>query len=753
MNPDPTVSFNAYASTENLAVLFLLLGAVAAWLTWIGTRRISMGGRIVIILCRLLLISALFALCLNPGKWVENREETQQFWSILVDRSLSMKTEDGDAGASRWKEALGFRDEAISVANEESDVETYLFDAKLGKGKWNGSSSETPSGESTDLSASVDTLLNLARNRADRFSGAILMSDGIQTMKGSESERVALRARAMEAPFYVLPIGGPVEPVDLAISPTRRQFVAFAGSDVTVSAKVEARGLGAIRPEVILQDADGVEIGREKIELKPGEPTEVRFTFPSPESGIHLLRFTTAEWEGERIAANNNADFTITVLDGTTRIFMAEGAPYWDSKFLAQMIRAQKNMDITSVFRLADDRFFRVETGDARPTQESGNTFPDSAEALAAYDLIVFGKGSEYFLDEKRIALLSEYVRDRGGAVLFTRGKPYRTEFEGLEFLESVKWGERIREPIQLSPTGAGEAAGLFGDLLPGKDDPVWAQLPLLEEAHQCLEMKPFTEVLLEGKWTLDGREQTIPILMSRRFGRGMTVTLNADGLWQWDFFPSEQGVEGQYEEFWSQLIQWAITFSEFLPGQDLSLHLDESIVRPGDLIRARVGSRRQASEGEGGAPEPALALYQDGKLLREIPAAKPGAGALRWEAVITLTEPGVYRVEALDKNVAASDREVAGPSLPITVLPPPGETEELSADPQFLEQFATLTGGRIIQPEEIESIVKGLSTKNEIIDHEKAIWQPVWDQWYWCLLILFIAATEWFTRRRAGLL
>jgi hypothetical protein len=551
----------------------------------------------------------------------------------------------------------------------------------------------------------------------------------------------------MEAPFYFLPIGGEVRPVDLSVTPLRRQFVAFAGQEASLSATLRSQGLGPIRPEVVLTDMQGKEWGKQQVEIPAEGEAEARFRFPAPEPGVHLFQLSTPEWPGERILANNNATVTVTVLDGKTKIFMAEGAPYWDSKFLAQLIRGQKNMEIASVYRLAEDRFFRVETGDERPTQEEENIFPSTAEELAEYDLIVLGKGVEYFLDEKRLALLSEFVRDRGGSIIFTRGKPYRASFEGIEFLEPVTWGEKIGEPLQLRPTRTGEAAGLFGDLLPGVDDPVWDTLPQLSDSHQCLEIKPFTEILLEGKWTLDGREQALPLLMSRRFGRGMTLTLNADGLWQWDFFPSEQGVEGQYEEFWSQLIQWAITFSEFLPGQDLSLHLDQSIVRPGELVRARIGYRGEVDPDN--PPQPGLALYRGTELLREIPASKPSAAAVRWEAAITLTEPGAYRVEAIDQN----GERTAGPSLPLTVLPPPSETEQLSADPDFLAEFAEIAGGRIITPEDFPEIVSELSTPKASVDREKAVWEPLWDRWFWFSIVLFIGGLEWFTRRRSGLL
>lgn len=748
MNADPAIDLNPIASAPHLALLFLVIAAALGWSAWMSTVKARTGPRVVVTICRILLVGALFLLALNPGRWVDHREETEQSWSLLVDRSLSMLTEDGSDGATRWREALELAEEALDAAENPAQAKVHTFDSRLDPVPDRSLSSLDPDGDATDLAASAEELLSLARNRTERHRGTIVLSDGRQTIETLDFERAAMRARAMEAPFYVVPLGGEVTPVDLSVRPTRRQFVAFADQECTVTAKVKSQGLGPIRPEVALLDMDGNEIGRSRVELSdPGEE-EIRFTFPAPDPGVHLFELVGPEWPEERILPNNRAICTVTVLESATRIFMAEGSPFWDSKFLAQMIRGQKNMEIVSVFRLADDRFFRVETGDERPAPVSGDVFPSSSEDLREYDLIVIGKGAEYFLDAKRLALLSEYVRDHGGAVLFTRGKPYRSDFPGLEFLESVSWGEPIDRPLELSPTGTGEAAGLFGDLLPAAGDPVWNDLPPIRDSHRCLDIKPFTEILLEGRWTLDGRQRTVPLLMSRRIGSGMTVTLNGDGLWQWDFFPAEQGVEGQYEQFWGQLIQWTITFSEFLPGQNLSLHLDRSIVRPGELVRARIGYRG-SGPAEGGDPRPVLALFRDDRMLRRLPAARPGNLASRWEAAFSLSEPGSYRVQALDESA----EEKSGPSLPVTVLPAPGEREQPSADPDFLDEFAKLSGGHTISPNEIGEIVSQLTEPIEQVDRDKAVWEPAWDRWHFFAIVLFFAGMEWLTRRRTGLL
>ena len=739
------MTINPLIATNQLIALFAVLTALGIWLAWRTSGSCTPGARAIVVGCRAALILGLAVLALNPGSWADQRLTRDHFWTILLDRSLSMATEDVN-GQSRWAEALKLANAAKSASKNPDKISIASFDADLSDGP-----PESPDGEHSSLPNSAESFIVRTQGQAERLSGVLVLSDGRQTTPDSPRQRqanrrIALRARAQESPIFAIQLGGDVAPKDLSVEATRRQFIAFAGQQCTLTAQISAKGLGQIRHEVILETADGVEAARQAIELSPEQPTtDVRFTIDAPAPGTHLFRFRIPTWEGERIAANNETDCTLSVLDGKMRIFMAEGAPYWDSKFLAQMIRQQNNMLVSSVYRLSSDRYFRVETGDERPSDATENTFPQGRDEVNDYDLIVFGKGAEYFLNSERIGLVEEFVRERGGTVLFTRGKPYAGEFEELAFLEPVRWGEKVSTPFRIQPTQAGVQAGLFGGLLPGPADPIWGRLPALQEAHTALSLKPFTQVLLEGQHEIAGRNQKLPILVSRRYGKGLVVMLNADGMWKWDFFPSEDGLEQQYETFWSQLIQWAVTYSEFLPGQDWSLRLNESIVYPDSPVRAILTNR----EGANAESDPLIEVTREGEIIETLTAIRPDTASSSWEASLGLDEPGSYRLQTIDPK----DPEAPGPSVALTVLSPPSERDELSADGDFLAEFTEASGGRVIKAAELSEIVALLDGKGASVDLDRAEWDPAWDVWWAPLLLLAFPAVEWFTRRRSGLL
>ena len=77
------------------------------------------------------------------------------------------------------------------------------------------------------------------------------------------------------------------------------------------------------------------------------------------------------------------------------RVFMAEGAPYWDSKFLAQFLRRQPSFDVRSIHMLTQERFYSINTGEETGAKADGESIPSSLEDFLRFDMVILGKGAE----------------------------------------------------------------------------------------------------------------------------------------------------------------------------------------------------------------------------------------------------------------------------------------------------------------------------------------------------------------------
>lgn len=740
-----------------LPILIPLLAsavALAGWLSWRGSAGLSAGRRGGLLALRLVGCAALACLLLNFGAWIRPSQERERPWLVLLDQSASMAQPVGE-NSTRFDVALSqAQAAAAAAASHNVPLRVHQFDAAPAPATTELNKLAPPAGTGSDLHASLKRLVEEAAVAGDSFAGVIALTDGRQTALTTERERadLALRLRSRLTPFHAVAVGAGVPPRDLQVRATRPTVSVFAGQKARIPFSVEADGLGPQRPEVRLLDETGRQLATMPVEVTPGKPAFGVFEIDAPAASARWS-LETATLAEEMNSGNNRSHVQVRLLASKTRVFLAEGAPYWDSKFLAQLLRQQSQMELNSVHRLSEERYFRIDSGTAGSTSpDQGietNTpiFPANLEELRRYDLIVFGKNVDAFLTPERVEALRAYVRDHGGAVLFARGKPVTGTIPGFEALEPVTWASTTAADFRFRPAADGEAAGLFGEALPPLDASVWNALPPLKDARQIAMVKPFTRVLAEGAAEgaseLGGR---FPALLVRRYGQGVCGLVNSDGLWKWDFYPEARELGNMYEDFWTQLIQWMASYSEFLPGQDFSLRLPALRGPVGEPVAVALSFR-----GGGAAPQPLVRITApDGSTSSLSPAAYPDPGGHpQWRASFTPDRPGTWKLAVADPRPDAPP----APEASFLVPAPPAETDNLSADPEVLANLAAATGGRLLAESELPAFLASAFTPEPpSAGSSAAVWSPSWPRWPVALLIALPLAAEWYLRRRHGL-
>lgn len=725
-----------------LPLLALVLGA-GVWLSWRSSRglpaRLSLG----LLALRGLALAGLAALLLNPGRWVKPTEDREKPWLVLVDHSGSMAQP--LEKSTRHETAIRIADQITKLAPPDVPVRVRSFGLSPAP---ETDSPPGPDAPGTDLAGSLKSFIDEASSSGDRFSGVVVLSDGRQTIDSTPAdlEALALRLRAARTPVHAIALGAGEKLPDLLVRAPRPTLTTFSGQTVKIPVMLESEAMEPIKPEVRLLDPEGKEIGKLSIELKSGTPAFASFEIPAP-TATQRLTIETDPLPGEARPGNNRAQVLVRLLETRTRVFLAEGAPYWDSKFLAQLLRQQSQMEVHSVHRLSEERFFRIDTGQSDATESSSAVFPETLEELSTYDLVVFGKNVDSFLTPARLEALRAYVRDRGGAVLFARGKPTTSPLPALETLEPVTWAGPGATEFRFTPTGDGAAAGLFGDALPPPDASVWTQLPTLKDSRQIAAVKPFTRVLaLASDSANTGFASETPALLVRRYGQGVCGLVNGDGLWRWDFFPEARELGNMYEDFWTQLIQWMASYSEFLPGQEFSLRLSAPRGRSGDPLALTMSYR-----GRDPNPAPGLEITApDGSTSRLQPAAmtEPG-GQPTWRSSLTPDSPGTWSIRVIDPREKAPPTPQADYLIPT----PPQETDDLSANPAFLSKLCSTTGGQLHEIATFPtSLVPLLVPEPPSATSGSAVWKSSWAIWPVATFIALLFSAEWYLRRRQGL-
>ena len=76
-----------------------------------------------------------------------------------------------------------------------------------------------------------------------------------------------------------------------------------------------------------------------------------------------------------------------------------------------------------------------------------------------------------------------------------------------------------------------------------------------------------------------------------------------------------------------------------------------------------------------------------------------------------------------------------------------------MGADPVYLAKLAEATGGALIPADGLERAVRAFDAKAPEAIDAPPVWKPAWDRAWVLALLVGVFGTEWFIRRRSGLL
>ncbi len=682
------------------------------------------------LVCRVGAITALAWILLNPTAMRARQSGAKPKLAVLIDASGSMATSDVE-GKSRIEAALAALADNRAKLEGELALEVFTFDRE-GRPADLGALAPEAHGTASDIGSALSRAVANLPEREPQ-AGVLLLSDGRQTQPGAdEAARLAL---ARSAPIWSVCLGGQVARRDVWLTSAASEALAFAGAEVELAATLSQAGYDdrAFAVEVL---CDGAQVAR--LEVAPGAAgsAPVRVKVTAPDQGERRYVFGVAPEPGEAEADNNEVSLFVRAVGAKVRVLVAEGQPHWDTKFLVQSLLRNPRVDLTAIYRLSKERQFAVVSEGGAARREEKDLFPRTADAFAAFDVVILGRLCDAFFDETTDALLGEFVGRHGGSVIFSRGKSYGGHFQALAKLEPVVWGPGVVHGVKLVPPSA-ESPVL--ELAPGGDlGALLDRLPRFDQAMETVGVKPLAAVLAGG--AAEAGEAPI-LLASQLYGQGRVVTLNASGLWRWSFrAKTNDADEVVYDAFWSSLLRWLLAGSEFLAGHDVALRSEHRRYTDEQPLRFVIRSRGL----DLAAYRPRIAIEGPGTKSEIEPRAQPG-GIFTAEA--GPFAPGTYAVRCVNNlgrpSELATTVEVVSGSL---------EARVLNADPELMARVAQTSGGRVLAPGDIGklgAIAREHRARTQLADEKESLWDRAW------LLAAALAAlgAEWVMRRREGLL
>lgn len=670
----------------------------------------------------------LLVIALNPHAYVPRESEEQPTLAILVDTSGSMSVKDAPGGVSRIEAvhaALG-APEGLAVLRRAFDVDVRHFDRTTGPYPLSGEATAT--GGATDIAGALYQTLTFLENRPAQ-AGLVLMGDGRATTHGTlDAARLAL---AKGVPVWCIPFGGEVEQRDLWITLPVQEILAFA--DDTIEVRGTLHRIGFPPASHAIEVRHGTEL-LAQVEVVPDESGTASFRIPVqvPSGGEPYLEVSVPEEPGETDTANNRVRIALRVVGERVRVLFVEGEPHWDSKFLIQCLKRDPRIDLTAITRLGEDRVFTVVNKEEDERRESGDAFPRTAEGFAQYDVICFGRGVEPFFDEGTEELLTEFVAEQGGSLVFARGRPTSGRFLPLQKFEPLLWDEGA--PRQ----GLVQLSGDWGDnplldLAPPEGfEALTAAQPLLDRIDPVLGYRPLATV-----FATEVAGERYPVLVAQPWGQGRVVTLNAGGLWRWGF-RGEEDEAAVYDRFWRHLFRWLLAGSDFSAGESVALRSDRRVYSDEQTVLLQI--RTRGLDGY----QPRVVLTPEGGEPMTVEPTPRGPDSWRVEA-------GPFPPGTLDVLLSGKTGHPREIRHTLEIVSGSVEYRNLSADRMMMDEIARITGGAVLDGGglgELPAAIRAWQTRQHLAEDRRTLW----DRWPLFLAMILCFALEGYLRRREGL-
>ncbi|MCZ2204116.1 hypothetical protein [Bartonella sp. A05] len=551
---------------------------------------------------RLMMLTSLILVFLNPMITKEQREPVKSTVGIVIDRSQSQNF------GSRADDSDKARAQLITELAHYPQFELRFIES--------GKLDENQYAPSTNLFQALTQAISDVPQA--RYAGTILITDG------QVHDIPSLSGLNHIAPINALITGNPNE-FDRQIKFIAPPRFALINKPQTLSILVEDKGhpqKSMPKHANVTVSINGQETGHYSV--TPGVIFQTEITIPHAEKNI--IQVATDTHEGELSFDNNRA---ITVIEGireNLRVLLISGAPYNGERTWRDLLKSDSNIDLVHFTILRSP-----EKADNTPSSQlSLVVFPTTklfVEEINNFDLVILdGYQHSTILPLIYYDYIAQYVQN-GGALLMITGPEFTREYSLaktplISVLPALPNGVIIQKPFRPTLTKEGERHPVTRNLAtpthPASQWGRWLRQIAIQDTEKSITV-------------MKGADE-LPLLLLSHIGGGRVGMLLSDESWLW-----ARGFEGggPYASLYRRIAHWLMKEPE-LEAEKLSAINDQQ----------RLTIRRQTLKDH---PEPVEIISPSGKK-ETITLTKEQEGI--FTGVIDTNETGIFTINNGDKTV-----------------------------------------------------------------------------------------------------
>lgn len=687
------LSFQPTAFCIILTTLVMLLGCR---MSFIACKRNNRPLTFKLEVLRLIILSFICLLLFRPEWVVTTPPLGKPKVTMLEDRSASMNTQDVELNSQTIVSRTDYVQDLLKTLDTGSIKKTHIIEtATFGI---------PPLDTQNNAIACTDLVKPLedAIQSSDNLRAIIMFTDGDHNASSSALSQ-AQRMRTKGIPLFIVPAGSPQSLPDLALQDVKAPTYGIIGETVQIPFTIKSTLGKETRTTLTMTSAaSGKTVTRTVTIPTRGEISDA-ILWKIEKEGVETLTLNLPVHHQERMSHNNTSSFSIAGRRESIKVLLIDSLPRWEYRFIRNALYRDPGVEVHTL--LFHPNIAKIGEGPGYLLQ-----FPDKMEELVQYDVIFIGdvglgvKG----LTEEQVVQIKGLVKNHAAGIVFLPG------YQGkqLELLKS-ELGDMFpvtldttkpegitnpsSSPLLLTPEGQESLLTMLADT-PGDNEDVWRNLPGFNWYAPIERPKAGTTVL-----AVHGADKNIygriPLIVTQSYGNGKILFMGTDSAWRW-----RRGVEDKYHyRFWSQVARWMSYQRNMAAGERIRLIPTPERPGVGDTltVNAMVSDKQ-------GTP------LQDGDVFLDI--TTPEGNSMRvqmdnvnhtWGAFSTsvkINRPGTWKLTA--SSSAEPNKSV---TLPIITMSETLEKIGIPINMALMEEMVSITGGRLVKPEELQQLIKDI--------------------------------------------
>ena len=646
--------------------------------------------------------------------------------AVLIDNSLSMTAD--DASGNRKSKYLNLIKQ-LDLSALDTNIIYYSFDEETKMIDSFNVDSLPFDGNSTDISKAIRTINNIAD--ATNTRAILLLSDGVF----NTGNNPLFDAENFSKPIFTIGIGDTIEPKDISIKSLLVNEIAYIENPIPVTINFSSVGFSNVEVKVALLD-DGRKIDEQVVNLNIERTNYTTiFEYNPTKEGIRKLTATITQLENEITGKNNTHSEYVKVLKNSRKVAIFAGSPSPDFSFIKRVLSDEKGLEIITFVQKNGPEFYN------QPTQQ----------AISSADVIIFC-GFPINSTPNNVLNMIKTELDKQKSFMFVAG--LTTDYNKLKLFAdnipfqvvSSKQNEFMVSPLINVDALANPILRVTGT---DEDINLWNKLPPIFRTETFVKVNPESEILSTMK--INNVEFKEPLLITREFQNSKQVAIMGYGLYRWKMlgYASNEAIgKTDVPDLFEILIDNAYRWL--------------SVKEQNKLVNIRT-TKKHFNQGE--KIEFIGDLYDASYIPIEGANVKIDIGSGENKREINMTSIGngryVGNVDGLSKgdfnftaNATLGSRNLGNDNGRFSIGELAIEYQNLKQNASLLKLISDRTLGKYYDGTDLSSVADDIINSNSFTDRPVSL-QSEFLLWNWLgilIIAILLFATEWFIRKRAGL-